>query len=76
MDLQSCFVNFFEHRAAYPIFKQKSKRQSANYTHRGFRFDPLTKTLTIAKIGNCTSAGRATRYRCLVGPIIKARPAS
>jgi len=50
-DLQSAFVNFFEHRAAYPIFKQKSKRQSANYTHRGFRFDPLTKTLTIAKIG-------------------------
>ena len=50
-DLQIAFVNFFEHRAAHPTFKQKSRRQSANYTHRGFRFDPLTKTLTVAKIG-------------------------
>lgn len=50
-DLQTAFVNFFEQRAAYPAFKKKSLRQSANYTSNGFTFDPKTKTLTVAKLG-------------------------
>src|SRR5215831_3999680 len=50
-DLQTAFVNFFEHRAAYPQFKKKSRRQSANYTASGFSSDPHTKTLSLAKMG-------------------------
>jgi putative transposase len=50
-DLQRAFVNFFEHRAAYPQFKKKSRRQSANSTGHGFSFDPTTKTLSFAKLG-------------------------
>lgn len=50
-DLQTAFVNFFEKRTAYPAFKKKSRRQSANYTSTGFTFDPKTKTLTVAKLG-------------------------
>src|SRR5215831_1475155 len=50
-DLQTAFVNFFEHRAAYPQFKKKSRRQSANYTKSGFSFDQTTRTLSLAKLG-------------------------
>ena len=50
-DLQTAYTNFFEKRAAYPQFKKKSRRQSANYTARGFSFNPMTKTLSLAKIG-------------------------
>ena len=38
-DLQVAFSNFFAKRAAYPTFKRKEARQSANYTERGFSFD-------------------------------------
>ena len=37
--LQVAFSNFFAKRAAYPTFKRKEARQSANYTERGFSFD-------------------------------------
>ncbi|MDR1529242.1 MAG: transposase [Burkholderiales bacterium] len=50
-DLQVAFSNFFDKRAAYPNFKRKDGAQSANYTERGFSFDPKTRTLKIAKIG-------------------------
>ena len=50
-DLQTAYTNFFEKRAAYPQLKKKSRRQSANYTARGFSFDPKSKTLSLAKIG-------------------------
>lgn len=50
-DLQVAFANFFDKRAAYPSFKRKEARQSANYTERGFSFDPATRTLKLAKIG-------------------------
>ena len=50
-DLETAFINFFEMRTAYPQFKKKSRRQSANYTARGFAFDPTRKTLSLAKIG-------------------------
>jgi len=50
-DLQVAFSNFFDKRAKYPSFKRKEARQSANYTERGFSFDPATRTLKLAKIG-------------------------
>jgi putative transposase len=50
-DLQTAFLNFFEQRAAYPQFKKKNRRQSAEFTRRGFSFDPTTKALSLAKIG-------------------------
>lgn len=50
-DLQVAFSNFFDKRAAYPNFKRKEARQSANYTERGFTFDTQRRTLKIAKIG-------------------------
>jgi putative transposase len=50
-DLQMAFVNFFDKRAAYPQFKKKSRRQSANYTKSGFSFDQTTRTLSLAKLG-------------------------
>lgn len=50
-DLQVAFSNFFDKRAAYPSFKRKEARQSANYTERGFSFDPERRVLKLAKIG-------------------------
>lgn len=50
-DQQQAFAHFFEKRAAYPAFKRKSARQSANYTSQGFAFDAATRTLKFAKIG-------------------------
>jgi putative transposase len=50
-DLQVAFSNFFDKRAAYPNFKRKEARQSANYTERGFTFDTQRRILKLAKIG-------------------------
>jgi putative transposase len=50
-DLQTAFSNFFDKRAGYPSFKKKEGYQSANYTERGMSFDPVTRTLKFAKIG-------------------------
>lgn len=50
-DLQVAFSNFFAKRTAYPSFKRKEQRQSANYSERGFSFDTDTRTLKLAKIG-------------------------
>lgn len=50
-DLQVAFSNFFDKRAAYPSFKRKEARQSANYTERGFSFDAERRVLKLAKIG-------------------------
>ena len=50
-DLQVAFSNFFDKRTAYPSFKRKESRQSANYTERGFSFDPDRRVLKLAKIG-------------------------
>lgn len=50
-DLQVAFSNFFDKRTAYPSFKRKESRQSANYTERGFSFDTERRVLKLAKIG-------------------------
>lgn len=50
-DLQTAFSAFFDKRAAYPSFKKRTGYASAEYTTNGFRFDPETRTLSIAKIG-------------------------
>lgn len=50
-DLQTAFANFFDKRTAYPSFKRKESRQSANYTERGFSFDTERRLLKLAKIG-------------------------
>lgn len=50
-DLQVAYSNFFDKRAAYPSFKRKEARQSANYTKHGFSFDPERRVLKLAKIG-------------------------
>lgn len=50
--LQTAFANFFAKRAAYPSFKRKDGRQSAEFTRSGFGFDVGTRRLTIAKMGD------------------------
>lgn len=50
-DLQVAFSHFFDKCAAYPNFKRKAQRQSANYSASGFSFDVSTRTLKLAKIG-------------------------
>lgn len=50
-DLQVAYSNFFDKRAAYPSFKRKEARQSANYTKHGFSFDTDRRVLKLAKIG-------------------------
>lgn len=49
--MQVAFSNFFDKRTAYPAFKRKEARQSANYTERGFSFDAERRILKLAKIG-------------------------
>lgn len=50
--LQAAFANFFAKRAAYPSFKRKDGRQSAEFTRSGFSFDVGTRRLTVAKMGD------------------------
>jgi putative transposase len=47
--LQTAFVTFWQNRAAYPSFKSKSQRQSAEFTRSGFQW--RDGELTLAKIG-------------------------
>jgi putative transposase len=49
--LQGAFVNFFEKTAAYPTFKRKEGKQSAEYTRSGFQWDAQERNLTVAKLG-------------------------
>ena len=49
--LQTAFANFFARRAAYPSFKRKDGRQTAEFTRSGFGFDVGNRILTIARIG-------------------------
>lgn len=51
--LQTAFRSFFDKRTKYPTFKKKAGRQTAQYTRSGFKYDPKTQTLKIAKIGVC-----------------------
>ena len=50
-DQQQAFAHFFDKGAAYPAFKRKAARQSANYTSQGFSFDAKRRTPKLAKIG-------------------------
>jgi putative transposase len=47
--LQAAFVNFWQNGAAYPSFKSKFNRQSAEFTRSGFQW--RGGQLTLAKIG-------------------------
>lgn len=49
--LQTAFVNFFEKRTAYPVFKRKRGSQSATYTISAFGWNMHNRNLTIAKLG-------------------------
>jgi len=49
--LQGAFANFFEQRAAYPTFKRKGQKQSAEYTRSGFKWEAGNRNLTIARLG-------------------------
>ena len=46
--LQTAFANFFQKRAAYPNFKRKDGKQSAEYTTSAFKWDG--KALKLAKM--------------------------
>jgi putative transposase len=48
-NLQTAFTNFWGKRAAYPSFKKKGHRGSAEFTRSAFRWDG--RTLSLAKIG-------------------------
>jgi putative transposase len=47
--LQTAFVNFWQNGAAYPKFKRRSGRQSAEFTRSGFQWE--NRQLTLARIG-------------------------
>jgi putative transposase len=49
--LQTAFRAFFEKRAAYPGFKSKRDRQSAEFTRSAFKWDGSNKNLVLSKIG-------------------------
>lgn len=49
--LQTAFTNFFEKRAAYPSFRKKQGRQSAEYTRSAFKLDIANQRLELAKLG-------------------------
>jgi putative transposase len=47
--LQIAFVNFWQNRAAYPNFKKRDDKQSAEFTRSGFQWQD--GEVTLAKIG-------------------------
>ena len=49
--LQTAFKHFFKKRAAYPAFKKKRSKQSAEYTRSAFKWNAESRTLTVAKLG-------------------------
>jgi putative transposase len=49
--LQQAFMNFFEHRTAYPKFKKKFAHQSATFMDNAYKWDRATRQLTLSKIG-------------------------
>jgi putative transposase len=49
--LQTAYSNFFAKRARFPRFRDKTGRQSAEYTTSGFKWDGQNKNLTVAKLG-------------------------
>lgn len=49
--LQTAFSNFFAKRTAYPKFHSRHGKQSAEYTINGFKWDAVTRNLTISKVG-------------------------
>jgi putative transposase len=50
--LQTAFANFFAKRTAYPKFRRKDGKQSAEYTINGFKWDAANYNLTISKVGH------------------------
>ena len=49
--LQTAFRNFFEKRAAYPKFKSKRGKQSAEYTRSAFKWDGRNRNLRVSGLG-------------------------
>lgn len=50
-NLQTAFRVFFEKRSAYPRFKSKRGKQTAEFTRSAFKYEPLNRNLSLAKIG-------------------------
>ncbi len=48
--LQSAFERFFKKQTAYPTFKKKRGKQSAEFTKSAFKFDAGTRRLWLAKM--------------------------
>jgi putative transposase len=49
--LQTAFSNFFAKRTAYPVFRSKHGKQSAEYVGNGFKWDAANRDLSISKVG-------------------------
>lgn len=49
--LQAAYQNFFDKRTAYPTFKKKYGKQSAEYTSSAFKWDAGNRNLSLAKMG-------------------------
>lgn len=49
--LQTAYSNFFAKRARFPRFKSKHRKQSAEFTTSGFKWDAVNRNLTISKVG-------------------------
>lgn len=49
--LQTAFRNFFDKRTAYPGFKSRRGKQSAEYTKSAFKWDANRRVLKVAQLG-------------------------
>lgn len=49
--LDHAYQRFFKKLGGYPSFKSKYGKQSATFTDAAFKFDPVNKNLSLAKIG-------------------------
>lgn len=49
--LQTAFESFFGKRTAYPTFKKRRSKQSAEYTRSAFKYDVPANRLTVSGLG-------------------------
>lgn len=51
-DLNSAFQRFFRKQGRFPKFKRKQSCQSSRFTRNAFKYDPINRKLSLAKIGS------------------------
>lgn len=56
--LEKAYKNFFTKRGGYPRFKSKDNRQALSLTYRGFSYDAIAQSLSIARTKMRLRGGR------------------